>query len=92
MKTLLCLALLALLTRAEERAYRVIVHANNGVDSLERKFVADAFLKKATRWPNGGEVIHPVDQKPDARVREKFSEEVLGRSVAAVIWARTASP
>jgi len=50
---------------------------------VDRKFLADAFLKKTTRWDDG-ELIRPVDQVPDSPVRRKFSEDVVKRSVAAV--------
>ena len=63
--------------------YRLIV--NNGVahSQLARDFVADAFLRKASHWPQGAP-IRPVDQDSDSAVRRKFSSEVLHRSVAAV--------
>jgi ABC-type phosphate transport system substrate-binding protein len=64
-------------------AFYVIVHPGNPTGSVERKFLADAFLKKITRWPND-DVIRPVDLGPDAPARRQFSEEVLRRSVAAV--------
>jgi ABC-type phosphate transport system substrate-binding protein len=69
--------------RAAPTSYRVIVNPANPNAILERRFVADAFLKKSTRWP-GGETIRPVDLGSDSPVRRRFSEEVLGRSVAAV--------
>lgn len=61
----------------------VIVNADNPYYTLERSFIADAFLKKTTRWPNG-DVIRPVDLAPDAPVRERFSQAILKRSVGAV--------
>src|SRR6185436_4336956 len=64
-------------------AYVIVVHPANPVTAVPRKFVADAFLKKTTRWDHG-EIIRPVDQVADSPVRRKFSEEVLKRSVAAV--------
>lgn len=64
-------------------AYRVIVHPENRESALERRFLADAFLKKVTRWRDG-EVVRPVDLPVSSSVRRKFSEEILGRSVAAV--------
>jgi hypothetical protein len=64
-------------------AFVIIVHPRNPNQSLERRFVADALLKKTTRWPNG-EVIKPVDLPPDAMARERFSHEILKRSVSAV--------
>jgi ABC-type phosphate transport system substrate-binding protein len=63
--------------------YRVIVHPQNAEQTLERPFLANAFLKKVTRWPNG-EVVRPVDLPLASPARRKFSEEVLGRSVSAV--------
>jgi ABC-type phosphate transport system substrate-binding protein len=63
--------------------FRVIVNARNPDGSLERRFVADAFLKKTSRWPNG-QAILPVDQGAEVTPRRKFSEDVLQRSVAAV--------
>ena len=61
----------------------VIVHPDNPSTTLDRSFVADAFLKKATRWPNG-DVIKPVDLASESATRERFSRDVLRRSVAAV--------
>src|SRR5882672_9009443 len=61
----------------------VIVNAQNPVDSLDRKFLADVFFKKITHWPEDG-VIQPIDLKADAPARSKFSEEVLNRSVMGV--------
>ena len=73
--------------RADSRppppAYVVIVHPNNPNTVLSRRFVADAFLKKTTRWPDGS-VIKPVDQPADSNTRARFSDEVLNRSVPAV--------
>lgn len=64
-------------------AYRVIVYPKNPTSTVDRAFLADAFLKKTTRWGDG-EVIRPVDLPSDASVRRKFSEDVLSRSVVAV--------
>lgn len=64
-------------------AYRVIVHAESGMNGASRELVTNAFLKRVTRWP-GGEHALPVDLPPTSAVRERFSEAVLGRSVAAV--------
>jgi hypothetical protein len=61
----------------------VIVHGSNPNVLLERAFVSDAFLKKATRWPNG-DVIKPVDLTADSPARERFSRDILKRSVKAV--------
>jgi len=79
----LCLFYATALGAKGEPGFRVIVHPKVPVSSVERDFLEQAFLKRKTRWP-GGETIHPVDQRADAAVRKRFSEQVLKRSVAAV--------
>jgi len=81
----LCVLGLFLPTAAAESPppFVVVVHPKNPATSVNRKFLGDAFLKKATRWPND-DVIRPVDQAPDSAVRRRFTEDVLKRSVAAV--------
>jgi len=85
--SLAALALLAALvatpTRAAPLAFRVIVNHANHATALDRKFLTDAFLKKTTRWPDG-ELIRPVDRGTDSAVRQRFTEDVMKRSVAAV--------
>jgi hypothetical protein len=61
----------------------VIAHPSNPALSVERAFLADAFLKKTTRWSDET-LIYPVDQGPDSGCRQRFSEQVLRRSVFAV--------
>jgi hypothetical protein len=63
--------------------FRVVVSAENPSLAISREFIADAFLKKATRWDNG-EGIRPIDQRADSGVRAQFSRGVLRRSVSAV--------
>jgi ABC-type phosphate transport system substrate-binding protein len=63
--------------------YRLIVNPGNPQEAVDRKFLADGFLKKASHWPDGT-AIAPVDQAGESAVRRRFSDEVLGRSVAAV--------
>jgi len=64
-------------------SFFVIVNVQNPIASLDRKFLADVFFKKITHWPEDG-VIQPIDLRPDAPARSKFSEEVLDRSVMGV--------
>ena len=68
---------------AGNSSYHVIVYTQNPLDTLDRKFLADVFFKKITHWPEDG-VIQPIDLKPDAPARSKFSEDVLNRSVMGV--------
>lgn len=76
---------LSRMARAEGKppAFHVIVHPKMPPSSVTREFVMNAFLKKATRWPEGG-AIQPVDLRFGAPAREAFSKSVLGRSAAAV--------
>jgi ABC-type phosphate transport system substrate-binding protein len=70
-------------TRPPGPGLRVIVHPTNRAVALERRFVADVFLKKVTRWPHD-EIIRPVDLDRGSPLRRRFSEDVLKRNVAAV--------
>jgi ABC-type phosphate transport system substrate-binding protein len=84
---LLTLSALSIAALAQPRlgppVFRVIVHPSNPVTSVDRKFLADAFLKKTTRWSHE-QAIRPVDQRSDSAARNKFSEEVLRQPVDAV--------
>lgn len=75
----------AALARAEDAVpeFRIVVNSQHAERVAERAFLADAFLKKVTRW-SGGEVIHPVDLRPDTAPRRVFTAKVLKRSVGAV--------
>lgn len=64
-------------------AFLIVAHPEHGSLTVERRFLADAFLKKRTTWPDGAS-IYPVDQRFDAPVRAHFSKQVLRRSVQAV--------
>lgn len=85
----LALALMAFVASVAAREpdpaplYRVIVHPDNPVTSVDRQFLADAFLKKVTRWPDQ-RVMHPVDLLPSSPPRGRFTKDVLKRSVAAI--------
>jgi ABC-type phosphate transport system substrate-binding protein len=63
--------------------FRVITNPKSSISTVDRAFLADAFLKKTTRWRDG-ELIRPVDLASDSPTRRKFTEDVLNRSVAAV--------
>lgn len=64
--------------------YQVIVHPSNPIEAVDRRFLSQAFLKKVRTWPNGAN-IDPVDLPPASSVRQQFSVEIIGRSVAS-IW------
>jgi ABC-type phosphate transport system substrate-binding protein len=64
-------------------AFRIIVNPANGASAVDRRFLLEVFLKKTTRWPDGA-AVRPVDQNADSPTRQRFSDEILGRSVSAV--------
>jgi hypothetical protein len=89
------LALLSLLVRsafpaADDRpAFKVVVNVAFAGEAVKRAAVADVFLKKVSRWPDGVAVA-PVDQSLTSKLRASFSERVLHRPAAAVhqYWQR----
>ena len=64
-------------------SYQVVVHASNPVESLSHDRLSSLFLKKVTRWDNGGEV-QPVDLDDESSVRETFSRDVHGKDVPSI--------
>jgi ABC-type phosphate transport system substrate-binding protein len=70
---------------SQDRApgYRVVVHPTNPATAVDRRFLREAFLKKTVNWSHGG-TIRPVDLAVGSPIRRQFSDEVLGRPVAAV--------
>jgi ABC-type phosphate transport system substrate-binding protein len=70
-------------------SFRVVVNKANPVSSLTRAELSAIFMRRVRSWPDGTE-IRPVDHRVEARVRERFSRAVHGKSVAYVIryWQR----
>lgn len=60
-----------------------VVSAKSPVKALSPAQVADIFLGKATRLPDGSPVT-PVDQNEDSPSREKFYAQFTGKSPAQV--------
>ena len=63
--------------------FHLIVNPTNPATTVDRAFVAQAFLKKVRHWPDG-QTILPVDLTRDSAVRRQWSLDLLGRSVEAV--------
>jgi ABC-type phosphate transport system substrate-binding protein len=74
---------------AESPAFREIVHPATPAAKLDKQFVADAFLKKRTRWGDD-RAIQPVDLGQKTSARGAFSHDILGRDVVSVrrYWAQ----
>jgi ABC-type phosphate transport system substrate-binding protein len=63
--------------------FEILVHASNPIGELPRAKVAQIFLKKLTRWPNGRPVL-VVDQLEDATVRHRFTTAILQKEMRQV--------
>jgi ABC-type phosphate transport system substrate-binding protein len=61
--------------------FKVIVHPRNPVRVIDREFLRDVFLKKATDW-RGGPAARPIDLPRAATPRDRFGERVLKKSRA----------
>jgi len=63
--------------------YVLIVHGSNPITTIDRRLVSDLFLKRRAVWADGRPVV-PVDQSERSPARERFSEEVHGKSTMAI--------
>jgi ABC-type phosphate transport system substrate-binding protein len=81
--TFVALAAAAGAADSSRSAYVLIMHPGNPVSRLDRKFVAELFFRRATRWSDDTPV-RPVDLGPDSPARSRVSQEILSRSVASV--------
>lgn len=86
--TMLAFALITLLVVAATRAtfageptFKIIVHPDNPVTSIERERLRYAFLKKAVVW-SSGETIRPIGLSAKFAVRDQFTRKVLKKTPA----------
>jgi ABC-type phosphate transport system substrate-binding protein len=61
--------------------YKVIVNPENPVGAIDRRFLRDAFLRKASDW-NGGAALRPIDLATRFAARERFVHDVLNKTPA----------
>ena len=93
MKRLLQLALLGLTFAAASPAHAQevvpVVSSRSPITSLSAAQVADIFLGKITRFPDGSQAV-PVDQGEESPARERFYTQYTGKSPAQVKahWAK----
>lgn len=66
-----------------------VVSAKSPVTALTRSQVADLFLGKTTRFPNGTQAV-PIDQDEGLPARDEFYATFAGKSAAQVkaYWAK----
>jgi ABC-type phosphate transport system substrate-binding protein len=67
----------------------VVVSASSPVTEISRLHLADLYLGRRTRFPNGAPAV-PIDQRAGTPARTAFSERYLGRSEAQLKahWSR----
>jgi ABC-type phosphate transport system substrate-binding protein len=95
MKRRLLIAMLALwLSQGPESAAMAsdvvaVVSSKSAITALSPNQVADIFLGKTSRFPDGTQAV-PIDQNEDSPARDKFYAEFTGKSPAQVraYWAK----
>lgn len=67
----------------------VVVSSDSPVTEITRVHLADLYLGRTTRFPNG-EQAEPIDQGTTSAARADFYQRYLGRSVAEIKahWSR----
>src|SRR5215831_9496438 len=85
--TLACLVGLASAARGDDVV--AVVSAKRPATELSADQVADIFLGKTSRFPDGS-IATPIDQSEDSPAREKFYAHFTGKSPAQVkaYWAK----
>lgn len=83
-QTFLAAFLLAGVCPAQDAsAFKVVVNSSSSVSSLTKARASQLFLKKVTRWDNGGKIL-PVDQLKSSPARQAFSQEIHDKDVRAI--------
>ena len=91
MKRLLSTVMLlfGLAVQAQAQEVVAVVSARSPVTALNADQVADIFLGKSTRFPNGSQAV-PIDQNEESELRDRFYALYAGKSPAQVKahWAK----
>ena len=87
LSALLLLASIESGARAEDVV--AVVSAKSPVTALTQAQVADIFLGRTSRFPDGTQAM-PIDQPEDSPVRDRFYTQVTGKSPAQVkaYWSK----
>ena len=80
---------LALCSGQAAAAVVAVVSAKNPVTSLSKNYVADIFLGKTSKFPDGSRAV-PVDQAEGSAARDAFYLQFTGKSPAQVkmYWSK----
>jgi ABC-type phosphate transport system substrate-binding protein len=91
LRTTAALLVLALGLAARSAAAEVVavVSAKNPIVAMSRNQVADVFLGKASRFPDGSQAV-PIDQAESSATRDEFYLKFAGKSPAQLNahWAK----
>jgi len=81
--------LLCLASGASAADVVAVVSAKSPISALSKPQVADLFLGKGSRFPNGLAAV-PIDQIEGSAARNEFYEKVAGKSPAQVkaLWSK----
>jgi ABC-type phosphate transport system substrate-binding protein len=66
---------------ADDGGYKVIVNPDNPASSVDRDFLRDVYLKKATEWSDG-ETTYPIDLASKFPERDRFTDQVIRKTAA----------
>jgi len=66
---------------ADDVGFKVIVNPDNSATSVDRDFLRDVYLKKATEW-SGGETTYPIDLGSKFPERDRFTDQVIRKTAA----------
>lgn len=91
-RVLLCTSLVLApeaLESATSRGFRVIVHPETEVATVGVSELSKIFLGRIRTWASGQDAL-PVDQRPEAPVRGRFTRHVHEKAVVSieVYWKR----
>jgi ABC-type phosphate transport system substrate-binding protein len=87
--SLLALLTLSLCASAASPDVVVVVSAKNPLTTLSKSQIADVFLGKASRFPDGSPAM-PIDQVEGAAARDEFYASFANKSVAQLkaYWSK----
>lgn len=66
---------------AEDAGFKIIVHPDNPITTIDRELLRNAFLKKQSEWSDG-EAMRPVNLSSKFAVHDQFTRDVLKKTPA----------
>jgi ABC-type phosphate transport system substrate-binding protein len=66
-----------------------VVSAKNPITALDKSQLAEIFLGKSSRFPNGMQAV-PIEQAEGVALRDEFYDKVVGKTASQIksYWAR----